>query len=168
MITEISLKQKSTKLIQIFKNFLKRFQKHSFIYPPATNQDLVPLLQDKIDRLPQIFFKAFSEKVCIKYSEYDKKILLYPFLITENYEWLTIKIISERVSKTVYQRNPELKIHYENGSWDTSLFFALDYLEKEIAKAIEKREEKRTKELEKDKLKMSKTVAKLNKRFEKG
>jgi len=49
-----------------------------------------------------------------------------------------------KVSKTVYQRNPKLEIHYENGFWDTSLFFALDYLESEIKKVEQKREEKRT------------------------
>jgi len=156
-------------LIQTIKKFLKSFRKPSFVYPPATNiEDILPLLQDKIDRLSNIVFKAFSEKVCVKFSEYNKKILLYPFLITEQYEWLTIKIISENVSKTVYQRNPKLETHYENGFWDTSLYFALDYLEEEIKKIEQKREEKRIKKFVEDGMKMSKTVARLNKRFSKG
>jgi len=156
-------------LIQTIKKFLKSFRKPSFIYPPATNiDDILPLLQDKIDRLSNIVFRAFSEKVCTKACDYNKKILLYPFLITEQYEWLTIKIISENVSKTVYQRNPKLEIHYENGSWDTSLYFALDYLENEIKKVEQKNEEKRIKKFVEDGMKMSRIVAKLNKRFKKG
>ena len=153
-------------MLKKIKKFLKRFQKPSFIFPPATNQDLVPLLQDKIDRISDIFFKAFSEKVCIEAFEYDKKILLYPFLIEEFYQSLVIKII--KPEKQIYCNRFAGKPHYENGSWDTSLFFALDYLESEIAKSIGKREEKRMKKFAADGTKMSKTVAKLNKKFERG